>query len=88
MNYFIIYFIIINIIAFAAMASDKNRARKNAWSIPESVLLTLAFIGGSIGAILGMFLCRHKTKHRKFTVVFPLFLLLHIAIALLLTGII
>ncbi len=88
MNYIIIYLIIVNILAFAAMASDKKRARKSAWRTPESVLLTLAFIGGSLGALLGMLACRHKTKHRKFTILLPLFLLLHIAIALLLTGII
>ena len=88
MNYIIIYLIVINIVAFVAMVSDKKRARNKAWRIPESVLLTLACIGGSLGALLGMFACRHKTKHRKFTILFPLFLLLHIAIALLLTGII
>ena len=80
MTYIIIYLIIVNIVAFAAMASDKKRARNKAWRIPESVLLTLAFIGGSLGALLGMFACRHKTKHRKFTVLFPLFLLLHTGI--------
>ena len=88
MNYIIIYLIVVNILSFAAMASDKKRARNKAWRIPESVLLTLAFIGGSLGALLGMFTCKHKTKHRKFTVLFPLFFLLHIAIALLLNGII
>lgn len=88
MNYIIIYLIIVNITAFAAMASDKKRARNKSWRIPESVLLTLAFIGGSFGALSGMFICRHKTKHLKFTILFPIFLLLHIAAALLLMGII
>ena len=88
MNYIIIYLIAVNIIAFAAMASDKKRARSKSWRIPESVLLTLAFIGGSIGALIGLLACRHKTKHLKFTILLPFFLLLHIAIALLLTGVI
>ena len=88
MNYIIIYLIIVNITAFAAMASDKKRARNKSWRIPESVLLTLAFIGGSLGSLFGMLACRHKTKHLKFTIIFPIFLLLHIAVALLLMGII
>ena len=88
MNYIIIYLIVINIISFAAMASDKKRARGRSWRIPESVLLTLAFIGGSLGALLGMVFCRHKTKHLKFTITVPFFLLLHIAVALLLADVI
>ncbi len=88
MKYFILYLIIINLIALAIMGIDKKLAKAKAWRIPESVLLTLAFIGGSIGALSGMFLFRHKTRHRKFTILLPLFLILHLAIALLASGLI
>ena len=88
MNYIIIYLVAINITALIVMAADKKHAVKKQRRVPESVLLTLAFIGGSVGALLGMFICRHKTRHLKFTLSFPLFLILHIAIALLLAGII
>ena len=88
MNYLIIYLILINIAALITMAADKKHAVKKQRRVPESVLLTLAFIGGSVGSLLGMFICRHKTRHLKFTLLFSLFLILHIAIALLLAGVI
>ena len=47
----IIYLLIINIIAFLAMFIDKKKAEKDRWRIKESTLLTLALIGGRIGAI-------------------------------------
>lgn len=88
MNYLIIYLLIINLAALIVMATDKKRAVSKLRRVPESVLLTISFIGGSIGALLGMLIFRHKTRHLKFTLQLPLFLILHIAIALLLTGII
>jgi len=88
MNYLIIYLAGINLAALVAMSADKKRAIGKRPRIPESVLLTLAFIGGSVGALLGMFMFRHKTRHLKFTLLFPFFLILHIVIALLLAGII
>ncbi len=88
MKYLIIYLIIVNLVSLAAMAADKKQAKSKRRRIPESVLLTLAFIGGSVGALLGMFMFRHKTRHLKFTVLFPLFLMLHVIIGLLLAGII
>ena len=58
----IIYLLIINIIAFFAMFIDKKKAEKDRWRIKESTLLTLALIGGSIGAIAGMYTFQHKRK--------------------------
>ncbi len=87
MNYIIIYIVIINIIAFAIMAADKKKARSKGQRVPESVLLTLSFIGGSVGSLLGLLICRHKTRHLKFVILFPLFLVLHILLMLLIFGI-
>ena len=58
----IIYLIIINLIAFLAMFIDKKKAQKGKWRIKESTLLILALIGGSIGAISGMYIFHHKTQ--------------------------
>ena len=69
-----IYLLIINAAAFLLMLTDKHRARKKAWRIPEATLLTAAVIGGSIGALLGMHIFRHKTRHPKFTIGLPLIL--------------
>ncbi len=80
MDFLTIYLVIINIIGFLSMGYDKRRAQRHEWRTPESVLLTIAFIGGSLGSLLGMRTFRHKTKHRKFTVLVPLFLALHIAL--------
>lgn len=78
MRYFIIYLVIINIIAFLAMYIDKRKAKYGKWRIPEQSLFILALIGGSIGAIIGMYTFRHKTKKLRFSVGFPVILTLQI----------
>lgn len=54
--------LIVNVIAFALFGLDKFKAHRGQWRIPEAVLLASAVIGGSIGAIAGMFVFRHKTR--------------------------
>lgn len=76
--YFLIYLILINIIAFLAMYIDKRKAKYGKWRIPEQTLLILALIGGSIGAIAGMYTFRHKTKKLRFSIGFPVILILQI----------
>lgn len=76
----LLYLLIINAIAFLLMLADKYKARKNLWRIPEATLMTSAVLGGSIGALLGMYLVRHKTKHPKFTVGIPLILVAQLAL--------
>lgn len=88
MKYIIIYLIIINLVGFITMGADKRSAREKRGRIPESGLLTIAFVGGSLGSIIGMLLFRHKTRHLKFTILLPLFLALHIFIALAAAGVI
>lgn len=61
-----IYLLVINIIAFLAFGIDKRKARKGQWRTPESTLLVLAAIGGSVGAWVGMKVWHHKTLHPKF----------------------
>lgn len=80
LKYLIIYFVIINCIAFCLYGIDKRRAKLKQWRISELNLLTVAFIGGSIGALLGMKMFHHKTKHIKFLILVPIFLILHIMI--------
>ena len=72
------YFIITNIIGFALMGIDKQRARKSAFRIPEATLFSVAIIGGSIGSILGMLVFRHKTRHWYFKFGLPTILILQI----------
>ena len=78
LKYFIIYLIIINIIAFIAMYIDKKRAKMGKWRTKEYTLFILALIGGSIGAIAGMYTFRHKTKKARFVIGFPAILIIQI----------
>lgn len=66
------------------MCIDKQKAKKHTWRIPEAVLLTAAVLGGSIGTFFGMHLCRHKTRHLKFSAGVPVILTLQVVIAVVL----
>ena len=48
--------------------------------IPEKTLFSIAILGGSIGSIAGMWVFRHKTKHRIFVFGMPLILLLQLLV--------
>ena len=79
MKYILAYLLIVNAVAFLLMLIDKIKAKKNLWRIKESTLMLWAAIGGSIGALAGMYTFRHKTLHRKFTIGIPAILILQIA---------
>ena len=74
------YLIALNIVTFLVYGIDKSKAKQGSWRISEATLLTLAIIGGSIGALLGMQVCHHKTMHKKFKYGLPLILLAQIAL--------
>ncbi|MDE5916758.1 MAG: DUF1294 domain-containing protein [Oscillospiraceae bacterium] len=76
----LIYLLIINLSAFIMYYSDKTRAIKHRWRIPESTLLGIAALGGSLGAFAAMKIFRHKTKHPKFYITVPLLVIIHIAV--------
>ena len=75
-----IYMGIINVITFLAFAIDKINAVKGKRRIKILTLLGLAFVGGSLGALLGMYTLRHKTKVNYFTVGIPLIMLVQVAV--------
>lgn len=81
MKYLAVYLVMINLAAFALMGVDKSRARRHAWRIPEKTLFLSAAFGGSLGAILGMQVFHHKTKHWYFVVGMPLIFALQLALA-------
>ena len=73
-----IYLSLINALALLLMLADKQRAKKHRWRIPESVLLASAALGGSLGALLGMWLgqrIRSRLSPQRFRQGFLLFLL-------------
>ena len=67
-----------NIITFALYGIDKGRAKMNQWRISEATLITCAFLMGGIGALLGMNVFRHKTKHLKFKLLVPLAVIVNV----------
>ena len=75
-----IYLIIINIISFILYGLDKYKAIHNKWRIPEMILISISFLGGGIGSILGMITFRHKTKKLSFKILNTISLLVIIYI--------
>ena len=69
---FAAYAAAINIYAFVLFGIDKRRTQRKMWRIPEARLMLSALFGGSIGAMLGMAVFRHKTRKPKFYVLIPL----------------
>jgi len=76
----LIAFVVFNVVTFVIYGIDKVKAKYNKWRIPESTLLLLAAAGGSIGALLGMQVFRHKTKHLKFKYGVPAIIILQMAL--------
>lgn len=67
------YLVAVNLWAFALMGVDKSRAKKKgARRIRERTLFLSALFGGGVGAFLGMWGFRHKTKHWYFVIGIPL----------------
>ena len=79
-RYVLIYLIVMNIIAFIAYAVDKYNAIEGKYRIRIVSLLALAFLGGSIGAILAMYTFRHKTNKDYFTVGVPLIMIMQVVV--------
>ena len=73
-----IYLGVINIVTFLFFAIDKYRAVRNKSRIRIVTLLGMAFAGGSVGALLGIYLLRHKTKKNYFTVGVPLMMVMQV----------
>lgn len=84
----LLYLILMNAAAFLLMHTDKQKAKKKKRRIPEVTLLGSAILGGSIGALLGMYIFRHKTRNPRFSNGIPVVLLMQIALSVLIFDII
>lgn len=84
MVYFIIgYLLVINFITFFIYGLDKAKSSRNARRISEKTLWTAALVGGSIGALVGMKIFRHKTKKISFQAPLAIILALQILLVYL-----
>ena len=81
------YLAAVNLLAFVFMGRDKAAAQNAARRTPETTLLALAVIGGSVGALLGMVLFRHKTRKPAFRIGIPLILICQLLLLGYLLGI-
>lgn len=81
----LVWLLLINTVTFFVFGLDKWKAKRKEKNekvrrIPEKTLLLLSAIGGSVGALLGMRVWRHKTLHRLFRFGVPVILALQILI--------
>lgn len=76
----LIYFGIINFITFIVFAIDKVNAQEHRSRIKIVTLLGLSVIGGSIGALLAIYLLHHKTKKDYFTVGIPIIMIMQVIV--------
>ena len=65
------------------MGIDKHKAKKKQWRISEKTLFLSAVLGGSVGALYGMHLFRHKTKHKSFVFGMPAILVVQMLLAII-----
>lgn len=76
-----LYLLLINLMGFVLMGVDKRRAKRDQWRISEKTLFLPPLLGGTVGAILGMRVFHHKTKHWYFRYGLPALLVLQLALA-------
>ena len=81
MSVLLICLALINVVTFFSYGDDKRRAKRpGARRIPEKTLLLMAALGGSPGALAGMRVFHHKTRHWYFRCGVPAMLLLQLAL--------
>ncbi len=80
----VIYLIIINLLGFFAMGIDKWKAKRGSWRIPENTLFMFTILGGGIGTTAGIYVFRHKTTKKKFTIGMPLIFILEVILFIVL----
>lgn len=81
MNSILIYILAINLVTFITFGIDKYKAKYHRWRVSEQMLLCLALLGGTIGAIIAMRLFHHKTKKPRFIAGVPVILILQIVLS-------
>ena len=72
--------VLMSLITLVLYVSDKKKAQKHKWRIPEKVLLLSSFLGGSIGGLIALYVFRHKNNHWYFVLVNFASLVLHIVL--------
>lgn len=80
----LIYLVIISVISAVVTVADKAAAKSKARRVPERTLLLLGAAGGALAMYIVMLTIRHKTKHAKFMITLPVFIVIHAVLLILL----
>ncbi len=80
--YLLVYTISINITSFLIYGLDKIKAMRKTWRIPELYLTILAFLGGGVGALIGMVTFKHKLSKKRFTIGIPVIIILNFIVTI------
>ena len=86
MKLLLVYLLLINAAGLLLMLTDKIKARKKLWRIPEATLFCIAILGGSVGCLMGMRLFRHKTLHKSFSIGIPVIFAVQITLIVFLRS--
>lgn len=81
--YLLIWLGVMSFIGFVMTMYDKLAAQAGKRRIPENVLMIEGLLGGATGMYVTMQLIRHKTKHKKFMIALPIFIVVHIGAVVL-----
>lgn len=74
----VLYLALVSLFTAIVTAADKIKAKKGAFRVPESTLILLALLGGSVAEYAVMRLIRHKTLHKKFMIGLPLIIIIQL----------
>ena len=63
---YLVFTLSVCLITLCFFAIDKHRSKKDgAKRIPEAVLLSLSALGGGVGALIGIYVLRHKSDFKN-----------------------
>lgn len=77
-----LWILLLSMADYVLMGVDKWKARRGAWRVPEKTFFLVAILGGTPGAILGMWTFHHKTRHWYFKWGLPAILVAQVALGI------
>ena len=77
-----VYLVGMNLFGFSLMGADKRRAERKQMRISEFSIFMAAFLGGSLGEIIGAYVFHHRTRHPKFMIGLPIIFVVELLAAL------
>lgn len=86
-KFVLLYIAAISVLTVILTVYDKLASKRSKWRVPESSLLIIGLFGGAFAEFITMQIIRHKTQHKKFMIVLPLEMVVHIAVVILLVYI-